>query len=207
MNKGFVASIFSFLLGGGIGFIISNKLSSKKYKELADKEIESVKKSLELYYGKKPAEAPSEEKENSKVEKKKNQYLDRDSIDMDALRKANNEANPYHKSFANIVKEEGYSNTKPYVIPPEEFADSDWALKTLHYYVDGVLADDEMNIIKDIKGTVGDEALNSFGRYEDDAVYVRDEINTIDYEILLEDKKFSDVKPKANVGVFPGDDE
>ncbi len=207
MNKGLIASVFSFLLGGGIGAIVTNKILNKKYKELADKEIESVKKSLELYYGKKPATAPSEEKENSKVENKKNQFLDKDSIDMEALRNNKNEANPYHKAFANIVKEEEYSTTKPYIIPPEEFADSDWDMKTLHYYSDGVLTDDEKNVIKDIKGTVGDEALNSFGRYEDDAVYVRDEINRIDYEILLEDEKFSDVKPKANVGVFPGDDE
>lgn len=207
MNKGLIASFFSFLLGGGIGAVVSIKILNKKYKDLADKEIESVKKSLELYYGSKPTIAPEKEKENSKEENKKNNFLDKDSIDMNSLKSKNNDANPYHKSFANIAKEEGYSSSKPYIIPPEVFADSDWNLKTLHYYADGVLADDEMNIIKDIKGTVGDDALTSFGRFEADAVYVRDEINEIDYEILLEEEKFSDVKPKANVGVFPGDDD
>lgn len=207
MNKGIIASVISFLLGGGVGLLISNKIYSKKYKALADKEIESVKKSLELYYNNKGTITKEKENSASKVEAKKHQFLDKDSIDMDKLKNRTNGDNPYHNAYGEIIKEEKYSETIPYVIPPEEFADSDFSMETLHYYSDGILADDEMNEIKNVKETIGDDALKSFGKYEGDVVYVRDEINRIDYEILLEEGSFASIRPKERVGVFPGDDE
>lgn len=210
MNKTIIASILSFFLGGSAGLFISTQIYSRKYKKLADKEIESVKKTLELYYkDKKPKKVEvdkGEEKETPKTEDKKHQLLDTDSIVMEKLKK-NHADNPYSKVANEIIKEEGYNTVRPYIIPPEEFAYGDNSFETLHYYTDGVLADDDGNVIKNVKDTVGDDALNSFGQYEDNAVFVRDEVNHIDYEILLEPDAYADVAPKERVGVFPGDDE
>ena len=47
-------------------------------------------------------------------------------------------------------------------------------------------------IIYNIEETVGD-ALEHFGEYEDDSVFVRNEENMCDYEILLDQRTYSDV--------------
>ena len=110
-----------------------------------------------------------------------------------------------------MVKEEtpveGVVENKPYVITPEEFSEGEYNTVTLNYYTDRVLADDDYNVVKDIKGTIGEEALNAFGLYEEDVVYVRNEKYQIDYEILLDERAFCEVAPKGIRTTYPGDDD
>lgn len=61
------------------------------------------------------------------------------------------------------------------------------------YYADGVLANYYDEPIDDIDEYVGKDSLNHFGEYEADSVYVRNDEKKIDYEILRDDRKFSDV--------------
>ena len=83
---------------------------------------------------------------------------------------------------------------KPYVISPEEFDDNeDYETVSLTYYSDGVLTDERDNVIEDVEGTIGEDSLTHFGEYEDDSVFVRDDRKKIDYEILADDRKFSEV--------------
>ena len=63
-------------------------------------------------------------------------------------------------------------------IPPEEYGEiDDYQCLSFTYYADGVLADeDDTMIINDhIENTIGSEALSTFGRYEDDSVFVRND--------------------------------
>lgn len=220
--KTIIVGILSLLTGGGIGYLVGNKVATKKYKDLADKEVESVKASLKAYYEekmqngttiKKGSEAVNDKKDDKP--KKKNPLMDKDSIDYDMLKEEKHEYMKYVKPYIseNNVKEGepedtvGINPLKPYLISSEEYSESDYNAQTLHWYRDGVLCDDEYNVIKDIHGTVGDEALNSFGLYQEDAVYVRNDQHKIDYEILLEDDDYSRVAPKETLGVFPGDDD
>ena len=85
----------------------------------------------------------------------------------------------------------------PYVITPEEFDEEGYETISLTYYADGVLTDEQDFPIEDVEDTVGNDALNSFGEYEDDSVYVRDDDKGIDYEILLDVRKYSDL-PKTD---------
>lgn len=83
---------------------------------------------------------------------------------------------------------------KPYIISPEEFGENDdYELICMTYYNDKVLADDDDNVVNDIEDTVGIEALSHFGEYEDDSVFVRNDILRCDYEILLDPREYSDV--------------
>lgn len=83
---------------------------------------------------------------------------------------------------------------KPFVISPEEFGDfDDYEKISLTYYSDQVLADDNDELVEDIEDVVGFDSLNSFGAYEDDSVFVRNNKLRCDYEILLDHRKFSDV--------------
>jgi hypothetical protein len=92
------------------------------------------------------------------------------------------------------VKEEPMSVDKPYVIAPEEFGDlDDYETISLTYYADQILADDNDVIVDDIEDVVGFDSLNSFGEYEDDSVFVRNDRLKCDYEILLDQRKYSSV--------------
>lgn len=76
----------------------------------------------------------------------------------------------------------------PYVISPEAFANehNDFAKLTLVYYEDNeVLLNDQEECV-DIGTDIGYDAINHFGEYEKDAVFIRNEALGNDYEVLLE---------------------
>ena len=95
---------------------------------------------------------------------------------------------------ANLNKE------KIYVITPEQFGEySEYGTKTLTYYADNVLTDEIDNPItsEEMAIMIGPDALDHFGEYEDDSVYIRDEMNEMDYEILKSEKKFSEIPERG----------
>lgn len=82
----------------------------------------------------------------------------------------------------------------PYVISPDSYANehNEYAKIVLYYYEDNeVLEYEEYNLEKgddhfaDIGSTIGHDAVNHFGEYETDAVFVRNERLGNDYEVLL----------------------
>lgn len=82
----------------------------------------------------------------------------------------------------------------PYVIPPEDFGEfEDYEKISLTYYSDGVLTDENDEIMDDVEDSVGEDSLNHFGEYEDDSVFVRNDRKKCDYEILLDLRKYEDV--------------
>lgn len=100
------------------------------------------------------------------------------------------------KEGSNVMYEDEHEpHDEPYVISPEEFGDNDeedgWETITLTLYSCGTLAD-IWGTKFDIEETVGAESLNTFGQYEDDSVFVRNERLKIDYEILKDDETYED---------------
>ena len=88
----------------------------------------------------------------------------------------------------------------PYVIEPERFGEyNEYGTKTLTYYADNVLTDEIDNPItsEEMVTMIGPDALDHFGEYEDDSVYIRDEMNEMDYEILKSEKKFSEIPERG----------
>ena len=83
---------------------------------------------------------------------------------------------------------------KPYVISPEEFGEfEDYERISLSYYADQVLADEDDEKVDDADNVVGLESLTHFGEFEDDSVFVRNDRLKCDYEILLDQRTYSDV--------------
>lgn len=76
----------------------------------------------------------------------------------------------------------------PYTISPTAFADehSDFAKLTLVYYEDNEVLINEAEECVDIGTEIGFDAINHFGEYEKDAVFVRNEALGNDYEVLME---------------------
>lgn len=100
-------------------------------------------------------------------------------------------------SNADIPFEEKTEVTEiPFVIPPEEFRmleGDGYSTVTLMYYADGVLADDNDEIVEDIDAWVGKESLDHFGEYDDDSVYVRNHRLKVDYEILRSQREYAEI--------------
>lgn len=173
-----VVNAIAFLLGAGIGSVVTWKLVETKYKKLAQEEIDSVRE----VYSKKEIALTNEVKK------------------AHACLEANtkNDKVPLYQRIVEDMgyateseEEEGVSNV--YVIPPESYGELDYEEVSLTYYADDVLAYDDDSVIRDVDKVVGKGSLNTFGEYEDDSVFVRDDDKKIDYEILRDTRRYSDV--------------
>lgn len=202
--------VFTFIAGVAIGSVVTWKLLDKKaevkYAQIADEEINSVKAAFERRLD----EINGVSKSNENTDK--SQLTERDEEE---------EESETEDDYGDVIEELGYSakttesasekekNYKkrfsgaPYVILPENFGElDDYQTISLMYYADHVLADDDDEPIDDIEKYVGLDALNQFGEYADDAVYVRNDKFKCDYEILLSLREYSDVaktKPRQEM--------
>jgi len=185
--------MFGLLCGAG-GFIFGWMFSKKKYEMLADVEVASVKKSLAEYYEKPIISSTKDIKKDSNIQDDVNKDM-KGYVDY-ANKYRTNPVKPVSAPSYKIIEErEDKDHKSPYVISPQEFQESSYDTQTLFYHTDRILADDDFNIIHDIPGTIGADALISFGQYEDDAVYVRNDILQIDYEILKDERCYEKIAP------------
>ena len=82
-----------------------------------------------------------------------------------------------------------------YIIRPDEFGEyDDYDAISLTYYADHILTDEDDEIVEDIEDKIGFDALSHFGEYEEDSVFVRNDRIKCDYEILLDQRKYSEVE-------------
>lgn len=172
-----IFSMFCFAAGAIIGSAVTYKLIKTKYEQIAEEEIKSVR---ELYRNKLKEKGVSEPDDSNQDNDSMNGILSDLGYASDNKRE----------------KEDDEVESKPYVIPPEEFGNADgYDLISLNYYADGVLTDDWDEVIDDVEGTVGTDSLTHFGEYEDDSVFVRNDFLRTEYEILRDNRNFSDVVP------------
>ena len=174
-----VINVFAFLAGAALGSVVTWKLIEKKYKDIADEEIESVKE----YYSKKETALNNEVKKAHILEGiQKNNYT---KIVEDLDYNHSNEENNENK--ANI-------DNDIYIIPPESFAENDdYKITTLtSYNGDKTLTNEHDEIIRDIEEIIGEDPSIHFGEFEDDSVYVRNDKLRTDYEILLDLRSYDE---------------
>ena len=194
-------NLLCFVAGAAIGSVITWKLIEKKYKDLADEEIESV---IETFKNRKPRITKDEVKET--VEKVINKCKEPKEIVEDIVTaekysiENEEEIDEDDESNYTIDVDPGVEVIAPYVITPEQFGEySEYGTKTLTYYADNVLTDEIDNPItsEEMETMIGPDALDHFGEYEDDSVYIRDEMNEMDYEILKSEKTFSEIQERG----------
>lgn len=174
--------IFAFGLGAAAGAVVTWLVLKKKYEQELQEEVQTFR---EVYSGR--CTGPKESVEDISDEEEKNVegFSDKEKAEFTQLLRR------YDKGSKENDDE---YDKKPYVIPPEDFdALTGYGLESLTYYADGVLADDDYEVIRDIDERIGRDSLKTFGQYEDDSVFVRNDKLKIDYEILLDVRKFSDV--------------
>ena len=194
-------NLLCFVVGAAMGSVITWKLIEKKYKDLADEEIESVK---ETFKNRKSRITKDEVKET--VEKVINKWKEPKETVEDIVTaegySTEDEENTEEDDESNytVDVDPGVEVIVPYVITPEQFGEySEYGTKTLTYYADNVLTDEIDNPITsgEMETMIGPDALDHFGEYEDDSVYIRDEMNEMDYEILKSEKMFSEIPKRG----------
>lgn len=167
-----------FGLGVAAGSVAAWKLLKSKYAQLAREEIDEVRE----YY------------------RKKEEAVDEvDEPDIPEEESSNNDVQEYMTIAQYYTDQKGGSevSTIPQVITPEEFAaDDEYQAESLTLYACGTLTDDFDNPIEDVEAMVGD-ALDHFGEYEDDSVFVRNDRYKCNYEILKDVRTFEEAKSRA----------
>lgn len=190
MNKT-LTNLIMFAAGAVIGSVATWKLVKTKYEMKADQEIESMKE----YY-------------NNKELKVEKDSITKVADSIEKCRKSADKAVEAYKNYAQkymsqqLIKpetrleeeDEEEEMTKPYIITPEEFADSEYSVESLTYYTDGVIENDYGETWSDdeIEFLIGSDFAEHFGEYEQDSVYVRNEYKEIDYEILRDTRSYSE---------------
>lgn len=173
-----LSKIFIFAAGTAIGSVVTWKLVKTKYEQIAQEEIESVR---EMYAA---SSKPKEDTEDDTDEEDNEERIE---------------------VYNNIVKNAGYipdekeeegddEMIEPYVIIPEEFDENGYETVTLYYYADGVVATSDTNkVVDNVDELIGEDSLTHFGEYEEDSVFVRNDNLEIDFEILKDNRRFSEV--------------
>lgn len=191
-----LTNLFMFAVGAAIGSAVTWKLLKTKYEQIAQEEIDSVKETFSRRTEIEPE--PETETNSSDILKGVLERLNtaNDNLDKIASYKEKLEGVGY-VNYAHVEKKEKEDDEimdDPYVISPDEFGDAfDYDTISLTYYKDGVLANDWDEVIENIDEVVGLESLEHFGEYEDDSVFVRNNRLKTEYEILRDNRKFSDV--------------
>lgn len=202
--------VLIFVLGAAAGSLATWKLIEKKYKDIAQEEIDSVK---DTFSKMKKNEYPDKLEDYPDFEEfdDSDDSYDSDDEEPKSEHKIDRNNKPDIVEYAKILSEASYTNyadrqdkkekkgvepveyERPYVISPDEFGEKDgYENVTLTYYADGVLTDYFDNVISNIDEVVGFDSLDHFGEYEDDAVFVRNEKMETDYEILRDLRDFNE---------------
>ena len=199
MNKT-LTNLFIFAAGAAIGSAVTWMYAKKHYEQVADEEIESMKEWVARREEalKRPRIEDKDTEVNRVVPEKPDlkEYVSR-------LKECG------YIDYANGQKpedepEEVDNVTKPRIISPEEFGEEDYREISLTYYADGVLADEDDNIVEDLEGTVGEDYASHFGEYEEDSVFVRNDDTMTDYEILRDLRCYADIDQSMP---YPTEDE
>lgn len=200
MNK----SVVFFLgigAGGIIGGVVGFFLAKKKYEHLADEEVKSVKDTFSKYF---EHDKVKEDKLNHMPAPETSSVVQKEHKDtpiVDYSARYQSSINRYSSSVPNErdkLPETSVVSGDPaniFIITPKEFNESEYNAVTLFYYKDGVLSNDNYEPLNavEITSMIGDQALDSFGTYGTDSVYVQNDNNKTVYEIILDDDNYTDI--------------
>lgn len=176
-------TIFAFSLGAAVGSVVTWRVLKPKYEQMAQKDVNDVKEYYKKLY------SVNEPEEAIIVDKKEVAEA------TEIVEKLGYSTFTKEKKGVDVKDEKPLS---PYVISPDEFDEIGYETSSLTYYADGVLVDESDNVIEDVDGLIGLDSLETFGRYEDDSVFVRNDDIQTDFEILRDERCYKAASPNSN---------
>lgn len=193
-------NVLMFAAGAAIGSLVTWRVVKARYDNIIQAEIDSVK---EAFAGNEQNEPQEKTEDTEDEESDADRYGDVTRIDWSEYEDLDEDEDEedldeYSTLASNYTSEkggaEGMAKT-PYVISPYDFGElDDYSQFELTYYADGVLEDEDEEIVTDVNGLIGPKALYTFGEYEDDAVFVRNDRLKIDIQILKDPRTYAEAK-------------
>ena len=198
MNCKFTNAIM-FAAGAAIGSAVTWKVLKTQFEQRIQEEVESVKEALSgLNNVCDQSSDDSEDEEEEEASEAGYHQVNWDELeDLDEENEEDEELEEYAELTNLYSNEKGGAEKvivkKPYVISPYDFGEIDEYHKIdLTYYADGILEDEDGEIVTDVDELIGVGSLNTFGEYEDDAVFVRNERLQTDFEILKDYRTYEE---------------
>lgn len=184
-----VYSVLAFLGGAALGAVvawkITEKMTEEKYSKLAQEEINSVKDKFTV---------PKVKSEEKKESVKENKLSDKPSL-SEYAKKVKEYVN-YSNSEIKDEETKKKRSIRPFVISPDEYGeDEEYDQQELTFYADGILADEDDEIL-DADEVIGKDSLDHIGDYEDDAVHVKNEARKTYYEVLVDERSYESATGK-----------
>lgn len=196
-----------FAAGAAVGSAVTWKIVKTKYDRIIQEEIDSVREAFSDRFDNfqdsdDESEDEEEEEESPELSRQINWSELEDVIDDDDDEDfSEDEKNEYKEIASTYTSEKGgvedMSNTAkpPYVISPYDFGElDDYNQIELTYYLDGILEDEDYHIVTDADELIGPDALTTFGEYEDDSVFVRNERLRTDFQILKDYRTYDEAR-------------
>lgn len=200
MNK--LGTVIAFLAGTAIGGMAAWRVANERYAKISEEDILSVKEAFrnreqklkdeieELKSKLEVTECLEEEEKVPSTILSTNEHQDKGDIN-EYVRMVNRTK----YAHTSVPQKEDHSIEAPYVISPEEFGEMDGytQIGLTYFEDDDILSDENGVIIDDPEEIVGD-ALNHFGDYEEDSVFVRSDPKRCDYEILKDLRSYAEFR-------------
>lgn len=190
MNGG-IGFLIGAVVGGAAAFVGTWKYWERKSREIEDAAVESCRKAFNR---------PRHTEEPVKPDISKYETPEAPTAEE---KQAYQEATaPYAPPF----EEDEDEHTGRYIIAPFEFGNQDYEERSFTYYPGGQLEDEDGHLLtsSEIEETIGADAINHFGEYEEDSVFVRNDDRGCDYEILRSIRPYFD---PAHPYDFSGEEE
>ena len=163
--------ILGFAAGCVAAYFLCNETLSKKYRKIADSEVNSVK---EAFDGLKKEPSIDNSRPDA-TESEKDEYKER------AQKYGNNTTNE--------------DTELPIVVPPEDFGkEQEYDILSFTRFADGTITgDNDMPLSgNEIDDYVGIENLDHFGEFEENVLYIRNDRYHCYYEIVASSKTYSE---------------
>lgn len=171
MNKNILSNILMFAAGAAVGSVVTWKLMQVKCEQRIQEEVESVREAFD-----KLEDITDEEDEP-----------DENKIVEGIIRENNYDGQ-------NEGEEVQDDMVSPYVITYDDFAENGYEGESLYYFTDGVVTDLMYNEIENADELIGDDFAEHFGEEEEDTVYIRNDKLKTDFEVLKDERRFSEVE-------------
>lgn len=196
------SAYISFVLGVAIGSVATFFVVKKKFEAITNEEIAKFKEEYPSRYalGKNLCEGFEEGFTSDKKKEEKKVVEDATVATHDDLMKYARkigEDNEYTTYATENVEPKTIKIPKtnpeevPYAISSTEFGEYfDYEQIHLSFYADGILADDNNEIVYDADRTVGEDFEQYFDTCGDDTIYIRNEARKCDYEIYRDLRTF-----------------
>lgn len=188
-----LSHVIAFVVGAAVGYFAANYLLKDKYEKRFQQEVSST---IEAFKNNKNEEYKKDDEVNLKDEKLKAVSDDIVAADIKEYAKNIGKLN-YSEVKDEKPSEEGEDNidhTKPYVITEEEVdAYMNYSITQWNYYADGVLTDENNEVVEDVSTTIGKEAFEHLKTTSESAIYVRNDLLELDYEILKNEMTYAEL--------------